>query len=277
MQANKAVQLEFKKRWKDFQVTTFLARVKVLVYLATLDPDIVRRYAPVLPKLQLAYQRWLDGNRNPRALYEAGAFDGIIFSNEATILVEAISVVTANAEITDMVDSIGRNGDLFLSSAVDEQRITAEQASALRTHLSFALEAEKPVADCENGLATQTRAAKTQSFCFSPELLSRCAQIRDAATAYAVGIAGNLQAAIVAGGNAHGLLAADNKSLQPVPAAFVDAITARGAIATAHVRCASYDATAEDVFNGAGRVPNSAAAAVVAMVTATAMLLGLVV
>jgi hypothetical protein len=51
----------------------------------------------------------------------------------------------ANAEVTDMVNSLGRNADLLLSGLIVEGALKSELASFLRTKLSYALELDKPV------------------------------------------------------------------------------------------------------------------------------------
>ena len=51
----------------------------------------------------------------------------------------------ANYEVTDMVNSLGRNADLLLSGLIVEGALESELASFLRTKLSYALELDKPV------------------------------------------------------------------------------------------------------------------------------------
>ncbi|CAM9735468.1 unnamed protein product [Phaeothamnion confervicola] len=160
-------------------------------------------------------------------------------------------------QVTDMVNSWGRNADLLLSGAILEGNLTALQASFLRTQLSCAFEDEKPVGDCELGLVTDTLLKGTQSHCFSPELLVQCANVRDTTVNYTAGVAVKLRATILAAAGA-GAASADPGDgtaafaagvltgegvLSDAAEAFVEAMAARGAIATARVRCAAYEST----------------------------------
>lgn len=72
---------------------------------------------------------------------------------------------SANAEIEDAVNSLGRNADLFLNAAVVRGNLSATGASELRTALSISVEADKPVGDCEAGMVTETRVKNTNSHC----------------------------------------------------------------------------------------------------------------
>lgn len=156
---------------------------------------------------------------------------------------------SANAEVTDAVNSLGRNADLFLTGAMLNDTLSAAAASELRTKLSIAIEDAKPVADCEAGMATDTRVKGTNSHCFSPELLTQCVKLRDGIDGWAFQVRGKL-ANLTAG------VKADPK----VVAAFVTAMGDRSDATTANIRCAAYEEGIEDINGGLAMVPGIAAA-----------------
>ncbi|KAG5176079.1 hypothetical protein JKP88DRAFT_249755 [Tribonema minus] len=94
-EAIKAVQVEVKKRLEGFEVhpDSVSTQVKVVVNLATVHPAIVMKYAKAFPKLQGALSRWQAGAPE-RNVFTVGEFDGIVFANVATLLVEAKFNVT---------------------------------------------------------------------------------------------------------------------------------------------------------------------------------------
>lgn len=144
--------------------------------------------------------------------------------------------MSANAEVTDAVNSLGRNADLFLTAAVFGGNLTATAASQLRTRLSIAVEADKPVADCEAGMATDTLVRNTNSHCFSPELLTQCVKLRDGIDAWAFSIRGKLANLTT------GLVVPPS-----VLTAFVSAMGDRSDATTANIRCAAYEEGIEDI------------------------------
>jgi hypothetical protein len=155
----------------------------------------------------------------------------------------------ANDEVTDAVNSLGRNADLFLTGAMFNGTLNPAAASELRTKLSIAIETDKPVADCEAGMATETRVKNTNSHCFSPELLTQCVKLRDGIDGWALQLRGKL-ANLTAGAKA------DPK----VVAAFVSAMGDRSDATTANIRCAAYEEGIEDINGGLPMVPGIAVA-----------------
>lgn len=156
----------------------------------------------------------------------------------------------ANNEVTDAVNSLGRNADLFLTGAMFNGTLSPAAASELRTKLSIAIEENKPVADCEAGMATNKLVKNTNSHCFSPELLTQCVKLRDGIDAWAIGIRGKLAN-----------LTAGVKSANPaVVSAFVSAMGDRSDATTANVRCEAYEQGIDDINSGTAIVPGIAAA-----------------
>lgn len=150
--------------------------------------------------------------------------------------------ISANSEITDAVNSMGRNADLFLMAAVENGTLAPAAASFLRTRMTLAMEDEKPVGDCEAGAATDTLVAGTNSHCFSVPVWSQCVNLRDGVSAWAFGIRGKLNATIFRG---------------DVPLAlagqFVAAMGERAEANTARIRCAAHEVAA-DQMNSATRM-----------------------
>ncbi len=143
----------------------------------------------------------------------------------------------ANAEVSDAVNSLGRNADLFLSAAVVGGNLSASGASELRTFLSIAIEDGKPVADCEAGMATETLVKNTKSHCYSRDLLTQCVKLRDAIDPWAQSLTAKLAA--LSGGAASGVVAD-----------YVAAMGARSNATTANIRCVAYEEGIDDI-NGA--------------------------
>lgn len=136
----------------------------------------------------------------------------------------------ANTEVTDAENSIGRNADLFLTAAVINGSLNAGAASFLRTQLTVAMEDEKPVADCEAGMATDTLVKNTKSHCFSMPLLTQCVSLKNNVQGWAAGIRGKLNA------TAH-----HPDVPTTVATAFVNAMGDRADAQTARIRCAAYE------------------------------------
>lgn len=156
----------------------------------------------------------------------------------------------ANDEVTDAVNSLGRNADLFLTGALYNGSLSAAAASELRTKLSIAIEAAKPVADCEAGMATDTLVKNTKSHCFSPELLTQCVKLRDGIDAWALELRGRLA----------NLTAGVTSAPPGVVAAFVTAMGDRSDATTANIRCAAYEQGIEDINGGYAAAPGVAVA-----------------
>lgn len=164
--------------------------------------------------------------------------------------VEAANECTAaNDEVTDAVNSLGRNADLFLTGAMLNGSLSAASASELRTKLSIAIETDKPVADCEAGMATDTLVMGTNSHCFSTELLTQCVRLRDGIDTWAVSVRGKLAN-----------LTADAQSDPKVVAAFVSAMGDRSDATTANIRCAAYEEAIGEINGGLAMVPGIAVA-----------------
>jgi hypothetical protein len=158
----------------------------------------------------------------------------------------------ANDEVTDAVNSLGRNADLFLTGAMLNDTLSPAAASELRTKLSIAIEESKPVADCEAGMATDTRVKNTNSHCFSPELLTQCVKLRDGIDGWAIGVRGKLAN-----------LTAGVKSDPAVVSALVSAMGDRSDATTANIRCAAYEQGIEDINAGMALSPGFVAVMVV--------------
>ena len=158
--------------------------------------------------------------------------------------------LAANLEVTDMVNSIGRNAEGFLNSASREEMIDPVQHSMLRTHLSYALEFEKPVGDCSAGLSTDTRVKGTKTHCFSPEILDECAFVRDTIDSYTTNIHSTLLNRILEHDRSEELGFLTNSTLIEFVKDFVELIEERGSITTANIICGSYDQTNAEI-NGA--------------------------
>jgi len=180
----------------------------------------------------------------------------------------------ANMQVTDMVDSTGRNADLYLGgllsfSALGKNasiNITPQQASFLRSKLSEALEHGKPIGDCSDGLITDTHLANVNDVCFSPGLFQQCDRLAILVPDYFAGIHVNLKQAILndTASKILGLIEnppAGSTATQPVLASiaadFVQAIQNRDSINrdTAKIRCKGYTSTV-DIIRSEG-IPNN--------------------
>ena len=144
----------------------------------------------------------------------------------------------ANDELTDMVDSIGRNADLYLIGKLYNKELTPKQVSILRTKLSFALEENKPVGDCESGLSTNKLIKGTNSWCYSESLLDECVRIKNSSANYTLSISEILQESINETNT--------NITLNNINE-FIDIIKQRTGILTGKIRCAAYESTIEDI------------------------------
>jgi hypothetical protein len=142
----------------------------------------------------------------------------------------------ANTELTDAVNSMGRNADLFLTAAVYNGSLNAAAASFLRTQLTIAMEDNKPVADCEAGMATDTLVKGTKSHCFSLLLLTQCKTLQNTVQGWASGIRGKLNT-----------LARRLDVPPSVSTAFVSAMGDRAEAQTARIRCAAYEVGLEEL------------------------------
>ncbi len=160
----------------------------------------------------------------------------------------------ANNEVTDMVNSIGRNADLFLESQVIVNKILPITASYLRTKLSFALEKEKPVADCEDGLATNIKVKGTSTWCFSEKLLNECQRINKSISDYSTNISVILQYEILNDKNNINFGVANGTELTIETVNYIKSIENRGAILTGKIRCAAYESTIEDITNNSNNL-----------------------
>ncbi|OQS04132.1 exportin-4, partial [Thraustotheca clavata] len=81
----------------------------------------------------------------------------------------------ANDQVTDMVNSMGLNANLYLEGVLlKNASVTPQQISYLRSKLSEAMEWGKPVGDCSNGLATNTHLANVNDICYSQPLFEQC-------------------------------------------------------------------------------------------------------
>ncbi|EQC37192.1 hypothetical protein SDRG_05418 [Saprolegnia diclina VS20] len=164
----------------------------------------------------------------------------------------------ANVEITDMIDSMGRNADLYIYTMA-QRSATARpiEFALLRSKLSEAMEANKPIGDCNFGLATATLLAGVDDVCFSPELFQQCAHVALAAEPYYLNIHNALRQGIRIDEDAVRLGLVDlNGTLSPLAAEFVDVVRMRGSIKRTDIkiRCRSYEALVEIVGSAASRL-----------------------
>jgi len=170
-------------------------------------------------------------------------------------------------ETTDMINSIGSLATSFLTLTHEEEgEITAVQAAYLRTKLSeaFELEHKKPVPDCEVGLNTNTLAKGSRSdLCFSAELFDQCKFVQDRIDDYSTGIASDLERLVLYDPEAIVLNITTeverNETYISLRAAkeFIKVIERRGALTTANIRCAAYEATLIEISAGRGFPPTS--------------------
>ena len=143
--------------------------------------------------------------------------------------------------------------------------MTILQVGYLRSLLSLAIEDQKPEGDCSNGLATTTRMKNNPNSCFSPELLEQCAKVRDAVDSYQTQIPVKLESFLRDSVNLYHseqsffgrsleleIVDSDGLVVHPSVQDFLEIVRFRTRVKTARIRCASYDATTEELEKAAG-------------------------
>jgi len=158
-------------------------------------------------------------------------------------------------EMTDMVNSMGKLADLYLTCANTEGTLNAAQIAFLRTKLSEAFEMvdKKPVPDCEVGLNTRTLVENQEysDLCFSQELYDQCKYVQDNIDKYATGIYSDLEDLIMDDPKAVTtkiVKKSENKiEITGGAISFIEIIKERGALKTANIRCAAYSATVDEI------------------------------
>ncbi|KAL7570966.1 hypothetical protein ACA910_002593 [Epithemia clementina (nom. ined.)] len=168
----------------------------------------------------------------------------------------------ANWEISDMQQSLSA----LVGICLEKSNMTAPQLGYVRSLLSLALEDEKPEGDCSNGLATTTRMRDHPNKCFSPELLTQCANVRDTVNGYQEGVPMKLEAFFYDPYRLYdtytnqtyfqrsielGLVDSDGVIIDSSVKEFVEIVRFRSSVKTARIRCASYDATTEEIQQAA--------------------------
>ncbi|KDO28510.1 hypothetical protein SPRG_06749 [Saprolegnia parasitica CBS 223.65] len=151
----------------------------------------------------------------------------------------------ANDQVTDMVNSAGRNADLYLETLVlNNASVTPAQASYLRSKLSEAIEWGKPVGDCANGLTTETRLVNTDYICVSMPLFQQCDTLAKTVPQYFSSIH-NVLAERLRLENVSGIL--ENGKLTTLATEFLYVIKLRDSITreSNKIRCQGYNATVD--------------------------------
>lgn len=187
----------------------------------------------------------------------------------------------ANAEVTDMVNSMGGQATKMLELMVADGAITTTQFATLRAMLSRAFEIDpsdsvfwtraldthpdliaKPVGDCSDA-ATSVRVRGTQSHCYSEPVLEQCGEVRRDANPYAAQIYKAFEVAVrmgtedlefevmdpasgemtaVEGRSAFDLGFEDDEGQLIAPVMeFIEFLAQRGSYTTANIRCSHYD------------------------------------
>ncbi|OQR84105.1 hypothetical protein ACHHYP_13891 [Achlya hypogyna] len=173
----------------------------------------------------------------------------------------------ANTQVDDMVNSAGRNADLYLQGLLFKNAsVSALQASYLRSKLSEAFEWGKPVGDCANGLTTNTHLANVNDICFSLPLFEQCDGLAKSVPQYFSNIHNVLAQGLLAdasNGTVSGIVA--NGALTPLALEFVASVKVRDSIQreTNKIRCKGYNSTVEIILNAAPPSPVSTALLVI--------------
>ncbi|EQC26816.1 hypothetical protein SDRG_15328 [Saprolegnia diclina VS20] len=162
----------------------------------------------------------------------------------------------ANDQVTDMVNSAGRNADLYLEGLLFKNAsVTPAQASYLRSKLSEAMEWGKPVGDCANGLTTDTHLATINDICFSMPLFQQCDALAKSVPQYFSNIHNVLSDRLLAeelNNTISGIV--EKGKLSPLATEFVQVIKLRDSIQREanKIRCKGYNSTVEIIQNSAG-------------------------
>ncbi|EQC26815.1 hypothetical protein SDRG_15327 [Saprolegnia diclina VS20] len=151
----------------------------------------------------------------------------------------------ANDQVTDMVNSAGRNADLYLEGLLFKNAsVTPSQTSYLRSKLSEAFEWGKPVGDCSDGLTTSTHLANAVDICFSIPLFQQCDTLAKSVPQYFNNIHNVLSERLL-NSSVSGIL--EKGKLTTLATELVQVMKVRSSIAreSNKIRCKGYNATTE--------------------------------
>jgi hypothetical protein len=172
----------------------------------------------------------------------------------------------ANWEVMDMVSASVALMDRLLQVSLEKDVLTVPQVGFIRSLLAKAVEDDKPEGDCANGLLTETGISGTLTHCFSPELLQQCAKVREAGDTYQDSIAPRFERLFYSTNFTHrddgttlleesralGLLTASDttssgNTMHERLVELIEVLRTRTRVKTARIRCASYDATTQEI------------------------------
>lgn len=174
----------------------------------------------------------------------------------------------ANWEIADMRDATVALIDRLAQVSLEKNVLTVPQVGFIRSLLAKAVEDDRPEGDCSNGLLTNNGIAGTLTYCFSPELLQQCSKAREAADQYQDGIAEKFKSffystnftsrddgtTLLDSSRELGLLTESNITatfdtmiMHKRLVELIEVLRMRTRVKTARIRCASYDATTEEI------------------------------
>jgi len=162
--------------------------------------------------------------------------------------------------------------DRLAQVSLEKDILTVPQVGFIRSLLAKAVEDDRPEGDCSNGLLTNVGIAGTLTHCFSPELLQQCSKVREAADQYQAGIAEKFKSFFYSTNFTHrddgttfldasrelGLLTTSNNTeccsgtfstmiMHKRLVELIEVLRMRTRVKTARIRCASYDATMEEI------------------------------
>jgi hypothetical protein len=167
----------------------------------------------------------------------------------------------ANWELIDMRDATVALIDRLAQVSLEKDILTVPQVGFIRSLLAKAVEDDRPEGDCSNGLATDTGLSGTLTHCFSPELLQQCSKVREAADWYQDSIAPRFESLFYSTNVTHrddgttlleasrelGLLNTSDNIMHERLVELIEVLRIRTRVKTARIRCASYDATTEEI------------------------------
>lgn len=184
----------------------------------------------------------------------------------------------ANWEISDMQWGLINLVDHFLDNALETQAMTMLQIGYARALLALAMEDVKPEGDCSNGLSTDTGIQGTLTHCYSPELLRECAKVRDAVDSYQQEMSTRFANYFIDAESTYSHnpfltfmrrsleLGLANRTSPSAPAEIthatllelIEIVRFRTFIKTARIRCASFEATTEELSSGSRTILGNA-------------------
>ena len=190
----------------------------------------------------------------------------------------------ANWEVLNKRDTTVTLVERVMQHEYEQGNLTAIQMGFIRSVLALTVEDGRPEGDCSNGLSTNTGISGTITHCFSPELLIQCKKVADGVDAYLDGMAAHFRELFfstvneIPSGATFDLtsrtlgLVFDDMILHPIVQDMYEMIKLYAGVKTARVRCASYNATVEEISLAP---PNHSTfgVALVMMLTVTMMVL----